>query len=83
MSRFVDYFDYLEEEIRLKRLQRLVDQASFQLTHGLLSKEEAREAIVGIRAEAQRLFPDQMETYEIIYQHRFDRMLQENYPAIK
>ena len=79
MKRFVDYFAWLEEEYRLKKLQYLVDQTCYLLAHRLLTYPEAVIRIQWVRQEAKKLFPDQMETYDLIYQTRLDRLLAENY----
>ena len=79
MKRFVDYFAWLEEEYRLKKLQHLVDQTCYLLVHRLLTYPEAVIRIQRVRQEAKKLFPDQMETYDLIYQTRLDRLLAENY----
>lgn len=79
MKRFVDYFAYLEEEFRIKKLQRLVDQTSYMLVHKLLTSQEARLRIKWVRQQAEELFPDQMQTYDLIYQTRLDRLFSENY----
>jgi hypothetical protein len=80
MKRFVDYFAYLEEEYRIKKLQYLVDQTCYLLRHRLLSLEQAKRRIDWVRGQAQDLFPDQMQTFDLIYQTRFNRLLAENYP---
>jgi len=81
MNRFVDYFAYLEEEYRIKKLQFLVDQTCYILRHKLLTLEQALHRISWVRQEAQKLFPDQMQTFDLIYQTRLDRLLSENYTA--
>jgi hypothetical protein len=79
MKRFVDYFAWLEEEYRIKKLQFLVDQTCYLLVHRLLTYNEAVIKIAWVRKEAQKLFPNQMQTYDLIYQTRLDRLLAENY----
>lgn len=81
MNRFVDYFAYLEEEFRIKKLQYLVDQTSYILRHKLLSFQQAQDRLKWVRQEAQKLFPDQMQTYDLIYQTRLDRLFSENYTS--
>ncbi len=81
MNRFIDYFAYLEEEFRIKKLQYLVDQTSYILRHRLLSFGQAQNRIKWVRQEAQKLFPDQMQTYDLIYQTRLDRLFSENYTS--
>lgn len=83
MKRFVDYFAYLEEEYRIKKLQFLVDQTCYILAHRILSLQQAEERIRWVREEAQKLFPDKMATYDLIYQTRLDRIFSEQYSGQK
>ena len=83
MKRFVDYFAYLEEEYRIKKLQFLVDQTCYILAHRILSLQQAEERIRWVREEAQNLFPDKMATYDLIYQTRLDRIFSEQYSGQK
>ena len=79
MKRFVDYFAYLEEEYRIKKLKFLVDQTCYILAHRILTLQQAQERIRLVREEAQKLFPGQMATYDLIYQTRLDRIFSEHY----
>ncbi|MCI0530805.1 MAG: hypothetical protein L0Y74_02490 [candidate division Zixibacteria bacterium] len=83
MKRFVDYFAYLEEEIRIKKLQYLVNQTCYILSHQLLSEPEARKRMEWLREQALILFPDKMETYDIVYQTRLDRLWKEHYGKLR
>ncbi|OGC78102.1 MAG: hypothetical protein A2145_02380 [candidate division Zixibacteria bacterium RBG_16_40_9] len=75
MQRFVNYFDYLEEEIKLKKLQRIADVLCFLIVRKKLSIPEAEEKIQEARREAQEIVPDQMETFDLIYTNRFRRLI--------
>ncbi len=75
MPRFVNYFDYLEEEIKLKKLQRIADILCFLIIHHKLSIPQAEEKIEEARKEAQAIIPDQMETFDLIYTNRFRRLI--------
>jgi len=83
MTRFVDYFAWLEEEYRIKKLQYLVDQTCYLLRHRLLTYKQAIIRIRWVREEAEKLFPDKMETYDLVYQNRLDRLLAENYADLR
>jgi hypothetical protein len=83
MTRFVDYFAWLEEEYRIKKLQYLVDQTCYLLRLRLLTYKQAIIRIRWVRGEAEKLFPDKMETYDLIYQNRLDRLLAENYADLR
>ena len=75
MQRFVNYFDYIEEEIKLKKLQGIADVLCFLIMRRKLTIEEAEEKIAEARKEAEKIIPDQMETYDLIYTNRFRRLI--------
>lgn len=75
MQRFVNYFDYIEEEIKLKKLQGIADVLCFLIMRRKLTIEEAEEKIAEARKEARKIIPDQMETYDLIYTNRFRRLI--------
>lgn len=75
MQRFVNYFDYIEEEIKLKKLQGIADVLCFLIMRRKLTIEEAEKKIVEARKEAEKIIPDQMETYDLIYTNRFRRLI--------
>lgn len=70
MQRFVNYFDYIEEEIKLKKLQGIADVLCYLIMRRKLTIEEAEA-----RKEARKIIPDQMETYDLIYTNRFRRLI--------
>lgn len=75
MQRFVNYFDYIEEEIKLKKLQGIADVLCFLIMRRKLTIEEAEKKITEARKEAEKIIPDQMETYDLIYTNRFRRLI--------
>ena len=75
MQRFVNYFDYIEEETKLKKLQGIADVLCFLIMRRKLTIEEAEEKIAEARKEARKIIPDQMETYDLIYTNRFRRLI--------
>jgi len=75
MQRFVNYFDYIEEEIKLKKLQSIADVLCFLIMRRKLTVEEAEDKIAEARKEAEKIIPDQMETYDLIYTNRFRRLV--------
>ncbi len=77
MPRFVNYFDYLEEEIKLKKLQRIADILCFLIMNHKLSVSQAEEKIEEARQQAQAIIPDQMETFDLIYTNRFHRLIEQ------
>ncbi len=69
---------YRDEEEKMQRLKKIVDQAAGILMDALLSEREARMIIEETRTRVLSLFPDKTEEFELIYRPRFERMLEEN-----
>ncbi len=67
--------DLADEERRVRELQRTVDQALFYLSVASLTREQAEKITSQVKAKALNLFPDKEETYDLIYQPRFRRVL--------
>ncbi len=77
MKRFVDYVSYLVEEVKLKKLQRMADPLCYLIEHRKLTVVEAENKIQEVRQEAQKIIPDQMETFDLIYISRFKRLIEQ------
>ena len=67
------------EEIKLKRLRRLVDFTAALLWQADLTLSEAQKLVADARTRALELFPDKEETFDLIYGSRFRRILAEKY----
>ncbi len=67
------------EELRLKRLRRIVDLTAALIRQADLSLSDARRLINDARVRALELFPDKGETFDLIYGSRFHRILVEIY----
>ena len=65
----------MSEEENIKILKKLVDQTAEDIQSGDLSEEKARELVANIRAEAEKLIPDDMDKYDMIYGARFERLI--------
>lgn len=59
------------------RLKEIVDEACQQVRYGNLSKAEAEELARRVRREAGQLVPEQMETYDLLYEARFRRLIEQ------
>jgi hypothetical protein len=68
-----------EENRRVRRLQVVVDLVTNLLRQPDLPIEEAAALVAATRQYALRLFPDKEQTYDLIYQSRFKRLLAEKY----
>ncbi len=71
-----------EENRKVRRLQIVVDLVMNLLAQSDLPVEEAAELVAQTRQFALNLFPDKEQTYDLIYQPRFQRLLREKYRMI-
>jgi hypothetical protein len=65
----------MEEAERIARLKRLVDFVGEQLTSGVISKAAALKLVELTREKAQKIVPEDMELYDLIYGNRFKRLM--------
>lgn len=65
----------MSEDEKIKNLKALVDRTAEDLQSGDLGEEKARELIAETRKEAEKLIPDDMDKYDMIYGARFERLL--------
>ncbi len=71
-----------EENRKVRRLQIVVDLVMNLLAQSDIPVEEASELVAQTRQFALNLFPDKEQTYDLIYQPRFQRLLREKYRMI-
>jgi hypothetical protein len=66
----------MDQETRVRVLKQIVDEAAFRLTAGNATLPEA-EFIVQpkVRNQARLLLPDKMQTFDLIYQSRLQRVI--------
>jgi hypothetical protein len=74
--------EILEENRKVRRLQMVVDLVMNLLSQSDMPIEEASELVAQTRHFALSLFPDKANTYDMIYQARFRRLLAEKYRLI-
>ncbi len=65
------------EDEKLEKLRRLVDRTAFLLTNIPMTDEVRDELLIATRRKAERLIPDQMDTYTLIYESRFYRLIEQ------
>ncbi len=65
------------EDTLLTQLKTVVDCTSEQLQWGNLTLWEAVELINQTRVQAEKLIPDQMGLYQLIYASRFRRLIEQ------
>ncbi len=74
--------EILEENRKVRRLQLVVDLVLNVLRQPDMPVEEAAELVAATRRFALNLFPDKEQTYNLIYQPKFQRLLAEKYKMV-
>jgi hypothetical protein len=64
-----------EEEEKLLALRELVDSACEEIMGGRLNRQEATVLAQRVRRQASEIIPDMMETFDLIYKSRFERLI--------
>jgi hypothetical protein len=67
------------EELKVRRLRRIVDLTAALLWQTDLTLDQAQKLIADAKDRALELFPDKGETFDLIYGSRFRRILAERY----
>jgi hypothetical protein len=60
-----------------QRFQRRVDRLSFLIVATGISKRDISIERLFLRTEAARLSPDRLRFYEMLYESRFDRLVEQ------
>ena len=66
-----------EEYLKIRQLRFLVDHTADQLMTKKLSKNSIDELLEETRKKVLDLFPDEKETYKLIYDSRFKRLIED------
>jgi hypothetical protein len=69
----------LAEELKLRKLRRLMDFTAALLWQADMTPSQAQKLIADAKERALELFPDKGETFDLIYGSRFRRILVERY----
>ena len=64
-----------EHEEKIKQLRDLVDSTTDKIVQGDLTLPEAEELLSRTREQAQMLIADDMDKYDLIYESRFRRLI--------
>ncbi len=64
-----------EEEEKLLALRELVDSACEEIMGGRLDRQEATVLAQRVRRQASEIIPDLMDTFDLIYKSRFERLI--------
>jgi hypothetical protein len=70
------------EARKVRRLQVVVDLVANVIRQSEMPLDEASELVAATRRFALNLFPDKAQTYDLIYQPRFRRLLIEKYRMV-
>ena len=64
-----------EENEKLSALRELVDSACEEIMGGRLDRQEATVLAQRVRRQASEIIPDLMDTFDLIYKSRFERLI--------
>lgn len=65
----------MDHETRVRVLKQIVDEAVFRLTAGDITLPEAELIVQRVRNQARLLLPDKMQAFDLIYQSRLQRVI--------
>ena len=63
------------EQERLQAIRAIVDDVARRIENQALGEAEARNLVANVRFQVSLLIPEQMETYDLIYGSRFERLI--------
>ena len=66
-----------EEHKRVTALKALVDDTANKITSGELDMDAVNKLVEATRVEAEKLIPDDMDKYDMIYSARFKRLIEQ------
>ena len=80
---FIDSIFHENKNVQERKLMRLFERYSDRLyseiKSGELSLQEARKEIIKLKHLANEFFPGRLDTFDLIYRPRFNRLLKECY----
>jgi hypothetical protein len=65
----------MDHETRARVLKQIVDEAVLMLAAGDVALPEAERIVQRVRNQAQLLLPDKMQTFDLVYQSRLQRVI--------
>lgn len=71
--------DLYEEERKMRALRLIVDFTEASLIQSACTPTEAYHIVQNTRRLILKLFPDKEDVYELIYHHRFQRIIDEKF----
>ena len=67
--------EHMDERERIAALKALVDDTADKIVGGELDIDQANELVADTRVKAQKLIPDDMDKFDMIYGARFKRLI--------
>lgn len=65
----------LDHEMRVRVLKQIIDEAACRLMVGEISVSEAETLVSRVRTQARLLLPNDMDRFDLIYQSRLNRLI--------
>ncbi len=65
----------MNHEERVRVIQEIVDEATLRLMMGGITLTDADLILLRVRNQARLLLPDKMQTYDLIYHSRLQRLI--------
>ena len=65
----------MDHETRVRVLKQIVDEAVFRIMAGDATLPEAELIVRHVRNQARLFLPDKMQTFDLIYQSRLQRVI--------
>jgi hypothetical protein len=65
----------MDHETRARVLKQIVDETVLMLAAGDVALPEAERIVQRVRNQAQLLLPDKMQTFDLVYQSRLQRVI--------
>ncbi len=65
----------MDHETRVRVLKQIVDEAVVRIAAGQVAQAEAEIIVQRVRDQAQLLLPDKMQTFDLIYGSRLQRVI--------
>jgi hypothetical protein len=75
MSNYLN--DYLDEDEKIEKLKAWVDTLCQKITKKEISSTEALLELKRIKEKAQKYLPDKIELFDLIYQNRVKRLIEQ------
>ena len=65
----------MDHETRVRVLKQIVDEAVLRMMAGDVTLQQAELIVQRVRNQARLLLPDKMQTFDLIYQSRLQRVI--------